>query len=314
VTTTDGDKTWTSDVIVVDQVTSYTRYATVATTVYTNLGRTKLGTFQIENAVNIYGTVGNWCYVYYNGTYGFISKDTKLSITQEKEGDHKGQIKQFRDGKPAENYAGIFDPYAYVNDVYYGGWTLSKKNILNVPNFTQNSIEPNAGNCTIVSITRLFAFYRNTQGKSKIPANNAEVYNEIIKIAIKYGYDDVADARGNKPGNTNPFTINNIIDEAISLFGYRGSGASHYIGNVIYVDFDMMAEIDAGRPFLLSMFSGDYAGHTVTVIGYEQYYKFGVRSKVFLKVWDGWSTKPRYIDYENLLKNTVYSWSTLKLS
>ena len=70
-------------------------------------------------------------------------------------------------------------------------------------------------------------------------------------------------------------------------------------------------EIDAGRPLLLNISSGYYGNHTVTIVGYHEYTKGeGKNKKRFLKVYDGWSKQPRYIDYEQLV--AIRSASTVE--
>jgi hypothetical protein len=79
VTTTDGGKTWTSDVIVVDKVAPYTRGLTEKATLYSKLGSGTSITRARDTQITILGTAGNWYYVYLVGEYRFISKDAGLT-------------------------------------------------------------------------------------------------------------------------------------------------------------------------------------------------------------------------------------------
>ncbi|MDR0812600.1 MAG: C39 family peptidase [Oscillospiraceae bacterium] len=299
-----------SDIIVVDQVARYYMYVTDTTAMNTKLGNGSETKLYRSKQVTILGTVGNWYYVFSGGSYGFISKDAALTTSK-----YEGQILEFWQGNPA-NYAGIFDTNAYVNDRYGDGWTLNSKKIISgVPSFTMSSFEAGVGNCPVVSVVRLLAYYRSANGKSKIPSNNKDLYNDVRDIAIKYGYStEDKDNNGHEDGSVGPTKINNVIIDALKKYGYSGKVTSNYLNsNGIY---DFVSEIDAGRPVLLNITFGDYSDHTVTVIGYEIYTdNTGALKHSFLKVWDGWSSETRYIDYNLfssgvLVGGTFYSWTT----
>jgi hypothetical protein len=65
---------------------------------------------------------------------------------------------------------------------------------------------------------------------------------------------------------------------------------------------DKQSEIDANRPFVLSMYNGGvgsgnsnrYGDHIVTCMGYKK-----VGSNVYVYIHDGWDTKVHYITFGN---------------
>ncbi|MBR2477120.1 MAG: C39 family peptidase, partial [Clostridia bacterium] len=216
----------------------------------------------------------NW-YVYCAGNPVMFSDPT---------GTTKGQI-------PDETgYGGIYNPYDYVNDKYGNGWEETDTETLSpdTQKFLMNDLERNVNNCTLVSITRIFAYHRDNNGKTNIP-DNETLYNDIKEIAESHGY--------NGEDGTFPTKIDNIIDDALKKYGYEGEGKNIYLW-----DFNTVKqEIDAGRPLLFNIPFGYYENHTVTVVGYKEYSRDGFlfsRTRKFIEVYDGWTNSKRFIDYK----------------
>jgi hypothetical protein len=97
-------------------------------------------------------------------------------------------------------------------------------------------------------------------------------------------------------GATFPLLIDDGIETVAANHGYSGLDS---VENIWYDDdhfTDMAAEIDAGRPFVLSMYAGNtalgkpdnYNHHSVTVVGYV-----GSIQK-YLTIHDTWNTPPNY--------------------
>ena len=200
-------------------------------------------------------------------------------------------------------YGGIYNTTDYVNDRYGRKWEPSSWGTLepNMQKFLMNDLEKNANNCTLVALTRVFAYHRDNNQKTNIP-DNETLYNDIKEIAEKYGY--------NNEDGTSPTKINNIINDIFDRYGYEGKGSSIYAWNFNTVK----KEIDAGRPVLFNIAFGYYGNHTVSVVGYHEFTRgTGIfkETKKFIKVYDGWTNSNRYIDYSQI---NIGSFSTVKFN
>ncbi len=216
-------------------------------------------------------------------------KDKNKKNIKEKVKKHKFKISEWMLGYNGQNtsadnsYAGIYDPYAYVNHRYGSGWSLkSSKTVSGVPKLLQSNYT-GRDDCTIVSLTAIFSYWKNQKGYSKIPTTTT-LYNDIKTIAKKYGYADI--------GGTPPTKINNIINDTWKKYGYSGTGSSLYVWS--WSNFK--TETDNNRPYLINMANGYYPNHTVTGVGYRIYQKSGRSDVNFILVYDNWTTSNRYID------------------
>jgi len=200
-----------------------------------------------------------------------------------------GQDKNFSE------YGGIEDPTKYVNAEYGTGWTESKSaTISGIENFTQAKLKTGENNCTLASITRIMKYYSDS-GYSKIPSDIGKIYKKVEEIGYKHGYDPKKTGLFRDIFVYTPWEINNMAEEAWDTFGYpSGDADNDYIGKLDTVK----SNIDNSNPLLLNIVSGDYAGHTVSVIGYKIYSQNGKGDKTFVQVYDGWSDTIRYIDWE----------------
>jgi len=199
-------------------------------------------------------------------------------------------------------YGNIYDLDGYIEKVFGLGWTLVESKVLRTQTFVQSDFS-GLNNCTVTALARVFAYQRDNGEYCRIPDND-KLYDDIMKIAKDYGYSDES--------GTPPTKINNIIDELIKLYGYTGSGKSHYISNFSSI----VTEIDAGRPLLLNIATGYYENHTVTITGYYKYQRGNgliKQTKRFLKVHEGWTSRDAYIDYDVYASSTYGSYSTIIL-
>ncbi len=72
---------------------------------------------------------------------------------------------------------------------------------------------------------------------------------------------------------------------------------------------DMVRNLRQNRPFLLNIAWGDYAKHTVTIIGYEVH-ESQAGCHRFLVTADSWADGIRYIDYDRLTGSKDFSIAT----
>lgn len=210
---------------------------------------------------------------------------------------YDGQVLGFTD------YGGIEDPLKYVNDRYDEGWTeIANPNssISGMKNFTQNSLESGANNCTLASITRVMKYY-SERGYSNIPTDINKIYEKVRQIGEKHGYDPKKTGLARDLFVYTPFEIDEMTKETWEAFGYTNATPDNKYG--VFVDqLDVIKDnINNGDPVLLSIPGGDdYSGHTVTVLGYKEFQKEGEDSRFLIEVYDGWSQNVRYVDWDVL--------------
>lgn len=199
-----------------------------------------------------------------------------------------GQNKYF------SGYGGIEDPTKYVNAEYSSGWTESKSaSISGIDNFKQAELESDANNCTLASITRIMKYYSG-MGYSKIPSDIKIIYKKVREIGVKHGYDPKKTGILRDLFIYTPWEIDNMVKDTWDEFGYpKGDADNDYFSKLGTIK----SNIDEHHPLLLNMVSGDYSGHTVTVIGYKTFSKKEESDKNFVQIYDGWSNTIRYIDW-----------------
>jgi len=204
---------------------------------------------------------------------------------------------------------------ANIKAFQYGIGSLTRnKTITNVPNFTMNDFVYGANNCVLTGTTRIIQVLINRHsviGDLSLKPYDKQVYKVVEAIAMKkYNYSDVA-------GVPFPTDNDNLVKNALNKYGFILYNAK----NKYFIDanFNSMKEsVDNNMPFLLNCSAQyvstecvnihvtnnpTYTDHTVTGIGY-QVYSAVVGSVKLIKVYDGWSSTPRYIDYDEFLKYT----------
>lgn len=126
-----------------------------------------------------------------------------------------------------------------------------------------------------------------------------EYYDEIEKIAEKYGYD------GNRSG-TNPLTVQRIMTVFMKAHGLKGYACSAY-GKGVGWNFNTVKKwIDKSTQLILNMWKdgrGYYNNHSVTIIGYRTY-----EHGQFLLVYDNWNKAVSMIDYKKLYIISSINW------
>ena len=166
-----------------------------------------------------------------------------------------------------------------------------------MPDFLMREMEAGVGNCTLTAITRVLAYYRETENMTEIPANE-QIYQDVKEIAQKHRYKE------HKSGT--PFIkIDNIVNALLQKYGCHGKSQSVYLWDYHTV----VGEIDAGRPMLFNIAFGDYENHTVTVIGYTEIRRWHEKKRL-IEVHDGWSKEPHYIDIKQI---QIGSFTTIRM-
>ncbi|NLB78167.1 MAG: hypothetical protein GX796_04765 [Clostridiaceae bacterium] len=196
-----------------------------------------------------------------------------------------------------KGYGGIEDPERYVKWKYGQSWIESETaTILKVENFTQASFETDSNNCVLASITRVMKYYNNI-GYTNIPTDAIEIYKTVKNIGVKYGYDPIKTGVMRDLFIYTPWVIDDIVKDTWKAFNYtKGDGCNDYFSKLKTIK----NSIDKSNPLLLNIAFGDYKNHTVSVIGFKIYSKKGLRDKVLIQIYDGWSSYVRYIDWTKL--------------
>lgn len=151
--------------------------------------------------------------------------------------------------------------------------------------------------CSLTALSSVFLFHAR-HGADCLPNNRDYLFRRIRSLARWRGIY-LPNVLCFKAG-TNPFLLPVLAKAAWRYYGAQGKAKNHYFleSGRRAEDF-AIAEIEARRPFLLSLHSGCYKRHTVTVYGYEVFErvaKNGTSERcVFLKVNDHWTADARYV-------------------
>lgn len=150
-------------------------------------------------------------------------------------------------------------------------------------------------NCSVVAVTRVIDYYRQTMHLPGIPEDIGQIYKKVEEIATDFGYTD---KRG-----TIPFFIAGITREAFKQYGIKARCRGIYVWSF---EKHVVKEISAGRPIIMNIARGYYKDHTVVVAGYS-IWRVGDRMIPILRVIDGWKSGIHYIDYEAFAKDISQS-------
>lgn len=229
--------------------------------------------------------------------------ETELGKTYDGQDSHSG----------GGTYGRISNPKTYMADRYGAKEIkLYDSRILSVSTFDMDTYGPK-NDCVPIAITRVFHYLRSMKGFDKVPKNRSKLYDKVLAKAKKWGFTPSS--------GTNPVNIDNIMSELAKDFGYKSTVKDIYgwtfAGTV-------KPEVDNGRPLLMNIARGSYAGHTVTVNGYKRYdykYKIGPltlsKRRIFIAVIDSWKEAQRYIDWDAFAYDLVHagfgSFNTMEL-
>lgn len=190
------------------------------------------------------------------------------------------------------------------------GSLTGNKTVTNVPGFTMNDFVYGVNNCVLTGTTRIIETLINRRSVMKtLIQYDKQVYDTVESIAGRsYDYNNTA-------GVPFPTDNDNLVKDALNKYGFLLYDAKN---KYLYdANFNAMKEsVYNNMPFLLNCsaqyvntecvnirVTGNptYADHTVTGIGYQEYSTV-VGSVNLIKVYDGWSSSPRYIDYDEFIK------------
>lgn len=192
--------------------------------------------------------------------------------------------------------------YGYINKNYNNAKLISEKSI-DLENFIQNDFSNQNRNCSLVAITRIIKYYTNTI--DILPKNEQEIFNQVFNIAKSYGFNDIT--------GTFPTKIDNIIKDYFDNYNIKVIAKGHYFPNFYN---PLKSEIDNNRPLIMNIAFGKYSNHSVTVSGYKIFKYKNMKIK-FIELYDGWTRKHSYIDYNifahSLFSVNVYSLNSLKI-
>lgn len=141
-------------------------------------------------------------------------------------------------------------------------------------------------NCTLVAVCNVLEHYAGMY--DFIPSDMDERYKVVHEQAVACGYDGIH--------GVSVFKNRKLVNRVIHAFCKKGffKAKSRYFPSKKRV----IKVLDAGQPLLLSIGSGYYFDHTVTVYGYVTCTdRTTGKSYVLLKVADGWHDTCRYIPW-----------------
>ena len=194
------------------------------------------------------------------------------------------------------------------------------------PRLQMKDFPGRAQHCSITGLTSVFMYYSN-QGYDYLPKNEQTMFQRIMRLARWRGIN--LGQIGFFKGGTIPFFIGHLARVTWRFYGYLdGKAELHsFLQSGRRGEPEILMELDEGRPLLLSLSSGYYKRHTVTVWGYEVWERqkqnipennsndagesstenrarvgdfvinaTGIERRVMLVINDHWSPEKRYID------------------
>lgn len=193
---------------------------------------------------------------------------------------------------------------AYLEKEYGGQAILIREKTLDLAPFTMSQLDKNKKHCSLTALTRLIHYY-GLQGWTKIPQDEAEIYQTVRQKGLRLGYLPFI--------GTIPFRISAIARASFKSYGYRVQAQGIYFWNFYS---DVLEEIDANRPLIFNIMRGYYRKHSITVLGYRTYSINGNICQI-LAIHDGWNRDLRFLDFnqfsQNLLLAGLGSFNKIKI-
>ena len=157
-------------------------------------------------------------------------------------------------------------------------------------------------NCTLTALYNVMVYYRDKKGYKKIPKVVFKVYYPIKNQATALGYTEDSGLDWWKNDNLVTLTWRK---------GFKYTSGTGYI-DVFWTSDKITDTLDNDQPFMLSLASGYYFNHTVTVIGYTTYKSTKTNKKYsFLLIKDGYSGATRYLPFTGNDESYVACMTTM---
>lgn len=198
----------------------------------------------------------------------------------------------------------IQDPKSWCDRNLGKGFDQTDQVLLNdYPHYLMTDFPGHKQHCTLTALTSVFMYFK-ARGYDFLPSDPQTLFRRIRRLArtriINYP------AFLFFKGGTIPFFVDRLVKLIWRFYGYpHGRGRNRiFMLSGRRAELFVKEEIEAGRPFLLSIHSGYYKNHTVTVWGYEVWTRVNSEGeeekRVMLRINDHWSEDPRYIDLYSL--------------
>lgn len=201
----------------------------------------------------------------------------------------------------------IADPARWLETHLGPGFSPVRRRVIaDYPLILMRDFEGESQHCSLTALTSVFWCYAQ-RGLIWLPGRMTTLFYRIKSLARRrlINYPGLLVVRG----GTIPFFLDRLAKAVWRFYGYRRGGAVNRLfwQSGRRAEQAVLAEIDAGRPMLLSLMSGYYRKHTVTVWGYEVWERPAGSAgdpaperRVMLRVNDHWSDAPRYVDLYGL--------------
>lgn len=164
-------------------------------------------------------------------------------------------------------------------------YSLVEEMILPVGHYLCNMWEEN-NNCTLVSMMNILEYYQGSE-EEKFFQDKELAHKYILEKAKQLNFSE----KGLPVYKNSRFV--RMIFKSLKLFARN---KSHYIPTKKSV----LRELKAKRPVMLSLASGYYYNHTVTVSGYVTYRNNRTKKcYTFLTLADAWHKEERYLAWSH---------------
>jgi hypothetical protein len=192
----------------------------------------------------------------------------------------------------------IADPAAWLKE-YRGPYfvPVDRHVITGYPRLQMKDVPEHKLHCSLTALTSVFLYYARL-GYDRLPDRQDYLFRRIRSLAYHRGIY-LSPLFG-----TIPFLIDRLAKATWKYYGYPQASAKNRLfwQSGRQARQPVSAELQADRPLLLSLASGYYRKHTVTVYGYERYVSEEDPSeeRIFLLVNDHWTEAARYVELLSL--------------
>lgn len=237
-----------------------------------------------------------------------VDEEVLLAIIEQKQAESEPTGITTFSNKPGE---AITDPAAYAKYVY--GGTFSAVNWSNHwENYTSDAIWKDfssyPGPCGPIAITNIVKMYGNKYNNSSIKSSSKfNVFDKIMEVNKESGYKFYNNIDGGTPQNTTGTFIKNTFKKYNVNVSTYGQYKVDYQNTV-----NALGPNSSNRLMYIITYSDPqkhpYGNHAIVGYAYNRLANSNGVYRAFIKVKDGWTNDPRYVEIDSIAANNAHYW------
>ena len=212
------------------------------------------------------------------------------SILKEIFGEQYGQEYSITANTPG---TAITNPVTYLQNVYGSGWTNHSYSNLMEGKLTGHLVgqTSTANDCVLVASSTILEYYKNYKGKTALGNYWGIYYTGVQVLSENPSYYSPSSGIG-------VAYISAYVKKVLAKYGYTWTVSSTYNMSLS----SMKSQITNERPILVNIgtLNHYYYNHTVAAYAWTRFNGPSGGYVTFFKIYDGWSTSPRYVDVNSL--------------